>query len=266
MQSAAEHVLAVLDRRHTPGPGGRGRARGPRRRVRARQPRPDLRHAGGDRRRLARLPRRRPGRPGRPRQRLRADRRGGHPAGPPGPPRRAADARRRRARRPLRGRPTRPCGRPASTGTRSPTGPVGGRPVPAQRAVLGRRQLVGRRPGRAQPRRRGALVERQAPRRLRRPAAAGQSPAQDAELLDDADRALETIMLGLRLREGLPVPALSATGRERAGEPVARGLLEPARARRRPRRPHPPRPPARRRRHPRPHRLIAAPSAAMMTA
>jgi oxygen-independent coproporphyrinogen-3 oxidase len=56
--------------------------------------------------------------------------------------------------------------------------------------------------------------------------ASGQSPAQDAELLDDADRALETIMLGLRLREGLPMAALSATGRDRARDAVARGLLE----------------------------------------
>ena len=53
-----------------------------------------------------------------------------------------------------------------------------------------------------------------------------QSPAQDAELLDDADRALETIMLGLRLREGLPLTALSSTGRARAGNSVAQGLLD----------------------------------------
>src|ERR687894_648270 len=50
-------------------------------RLRARQPRPDLRHPGGDRRRLVRLARRRPGRASGPRQRLRADRRGGHAAG-----------------------------------------------------------------------------------------------------------------------------------------------------------------------------------------
>jgi putative oxygen-independent coproporphyrinogen III oxidase len=57
--------------------------------------------------------------------------------------------------------------------------------------------------------------------------ARGESPAQDTELLDDADRALETIMLGLRLRDGLPLTALSPTGRERAAAAVADGLLEP---------------------------------------
>jgi oxygen-independent coproporphyrinogen-3 oxidase len=56
--------------------------------------------------------------------------------------------------------------------------------------------------------------------------AAGQSPHQDAELLSDADRALETVMLGLRLREGLPLALLSDTGRRRADDAVARGLLD----------------------------------------
>ena len=56
--------------------------------------------------------------------------------------------------------------------------------------------------------------------------ARGESPAQDAELLDDADRALEAVMLGLRLRDGLPLTALTATGRARAGAAVAEGLLE----------------------------------------
>jgi oxygen-independent coproporphyrinogen-3 oxidase len=57
---------------------------------------------------------------------------------------------------------------------------------------------------------------------------AGESPAQDAEQLTDADRALETVMLGLRLREGLPLTALSPAGREQAAAAVAGGLLDPA--------------------------------------
>jgi putative oxygen-independent coproporphyrinogen III oxidase len=55
-----------------------------------------------------------------------------------------------------------------------------------------------------------------------------ESPVQDTELLDDDDRALETVMLGLRLREGLPLTALSEVGRARAADAVVRGLLEPA--------------------------------------
>src|SRR5919206_611079 len=42
--------------------------------------------------------------------------------------------------------------------------------------------------------------------------AAGESPAQDAELLDEADRALEAVMLGLRLRDGLRLELLSDAG------------------------------------------------------
>jgi oxygen-independent coproporphyrinogen-3 oxidase len=58
--------------------------------------------------------------------------------------------------------------------------------------------------------------------------AAGASPAQDAELLTAADRALEAVMLGLRLRDGLPLGALTDVGRARAHDAVVRGLLEPA--------------------------------------
>jgi putative oxygen-independent coproporphyrinogen III oxidase len=58
--------------------------------------------------------------------------------------------------------------------------------------------------------------------------ARGESPAQDSELLGAADRAMETIMLGLRLREGLPLAALSGAGRERAAVAVADGLLDAA--------------------------------------
>ncbi|MGY1673315.1 radical SAM family heme chaperone HemW [Geodermatophilus sp. SYSU D00710] len=56
--------------------------------------------------------------------------------------------------------------------------------------------------------------------------AAGESPVADREVLEPADRVLETVMLGLRLRDGLPLPALSDTGRLRAADAVARGLLD----------------------------------------
>jgi putative oxygen-independent coproporphyrinogen III oxidase len=51
-------------------------------------------------------------------------------------------------------------------------------------------------------------------------------PAADSELLTPADQALERVMLGLRLRDGLPLTALSDAGRARAAESVVRGLLE----------------------------------------
>jgi putative oxygen-independent coproporphyrinogen III oxidase len=57
--------------------------------------------------------------------------------------------------------------------------------------------------------------------------AGGLSPHADAELLGDDDRALEAIMLGLRLRDGLPLALLSDVGRNRAAESVTRGLLDP---------------------------------------
>jgi oxygen-independent coproporphyrinogen-3 oxidase len=57
--------------------------------------------------------------------------------------------------------------------------------------------------------------------------AAGLSPAADAEQLTAEDQALERVMLGLRLRDGLPLSALSDAGRSRAADCVVRGLLEP---------------------------------------
>jgi putative oxygen-independent coproporphyrinogen III oxidase len=57
--------------------------------------------------------------------------------------------------------------------------------------------------------------------------AAGLHPAADTELLTAEDQALERVMLGLRLRDGLPLEALSEAGRMRAAESVVRGLLEP---------------------------------------
>jgi putative oxygen-independent coproporphyrinogen III oxidase len=57
--------------------------------------------------------------------------------------------------------------------------------------------------------------------------ARGESPAADREVLTEGDRALETVMLGLRLREGLALSALGPAGRARAADAVARGLLEP---------------------------------------
>jgi len=56
----------------------------------------------------------------------------------------------------------------------------------------------------------------------------GDSPAQGSELLDDAARRVESIMLGIRLRDGVALEALSERGRARAGEAVTYGLLDRA--------------------------------------
>jgi oxygen-independent coproporphyrinogen-3 oxidase len=58
--------------------------------------------------------------------------------------------------------------------------------------------------------------------------ARGESPAAGREVLGEGDRALEAVMLGLRLRAGLPLGRLSDAGRARAADAVARGLLDPA--------------------------------------
>ena len=104
------------------GPGARRGARRPRRRLRARQPRPDLRHAGGDRRRPAAFGGRRRRGQRRPRVRVRPGRRGRHGAGPPGAARRGQRTRQRRAGAPLRTARRAAVGGGSRAGTRSPTG------------------------------------------------------------------------------------------------------------------------------------------------
>jgi oxygen-independent coproporphyrinogen-3 oxidase len=55
---------------------------------------------------------------------------------------------------------------------------------------------------------------------------AGRSPAQGREVLGDRSRRLERLLLGLRLREGLALGELSAGGRDAASRAVGYGLLE----------------------------------------
>ncbi len=56
----------------------------------------------------------------------------------------------------------------------------------------------------------------------------GVSPAQAREVLDRATRRVEQVLLRVRLREGLPVDLLEDDGRAAADDAVARGLAEPA--------------------------------------
>ena len=55
---------------------------------------------------------------------------------------------------------------------------------------------------------------------------AGESPEQDHEQLDVATRRMEDVMLRIRVRDGLAVEALSDAGRDAAGSLVGEGLLE----------------------------------------
>jgi oxygen-independent coproporphyrinogen-3 oxidase len=57
--------------------------------------------------------------------------------------------------------------------------------------------------------------------------AGGESPAQAREVLADAERRMEDIMLGVRLREGFPVSALPASAAQLAERHVASAHLDP---------------------------------------
>ena len=186
MQSAAPHVLARA------GPPAHRRAGPPQAAAEAREAgfehvNLDLIYGtpGETRRRLRRLAGGGDRRRGRPRQRVLADRRGRHPAGRPDRAAASCRTRRRRGRRPLPGRRGGADRGRLRAGTRCPTGP----PTAAARC---RHNLLywpaatgGVGPGRAQPRRRGALVERQAPRARTRSAwPSGARPAHGREMLD----------------------------------------------------------------------------------
>ncbi len=64
------------------------------------------------------------------------------------------------------------------------------------------------------------------PRRYAAALEQGHSPAAGREVLTDADAALERVMLGVRLREGLPIADLGPTARRNVAGNVAAGLLE----------------------------------------
>ncbi|GGU55404.1 radical SAM family heme chaperone HemW [Lentzea flava] len=57
--------------------------------------------------------------------------------------------------------------------------------------------------------------------------AEGKSPAAGREVLSDEDRRVERVLLELRLAEGLPTDVLDTAGREEARSAIADGLLEP---------------------------------------
>ena len=150
-----------------------------------------------------------------------------------GAPRRAAGARRRRPRRQVPRSPTsgsRPPGSrwyEVSNWARDPA--ARGGPVPAQPPLLDRGGLVGRRARGPLPRRRRPLVERQAPRGVRRPAgAAATSPAHAREMLDAEERRVERVLLEIRLRDGLD-PARAR--RRRPGGGAGAGRAGAARGR-----------------------------------
>lgn len=59
---------------------------------------------------------------------------------------------------------------------------------------------------------------------------AGDSPAAGRETLDDTTRRTERVLLGTRLRDGLPTTELSASGRHAVAGLIADGLVDPAAA------------------------------------
>ena len=59
---------------------------------------------------------------------------------------------------------------------------------------------------------------------------AGDSPAAGRETLDDETRRVERVLLAIRMREGLPISELGASGRTAVAGLIADGLIDPASA------------------------------------
>ena len=94
--------------------------------------------------------------------------------------------------------------------------------------LLDRRRLVGRRTRSALPRRRRALVERQAPDAVRRAGRPRSQPRRTAaRCWTPSTRRVERVLLETRLRQGLPVDVLDDAGRAALPVQVERGLVEP---------------------------------------
>ena len=71
------------------------------------------------------------------------------------------------------------------------------------------------------------MVERLHPRAWSEKSKNGISPAAAREVPDEESQRLESVMLGLRLREGVALDALTDEGRAAASHNLAAGLLEP---------------------------------------
>ena len=87
---------------------------------------------------------------------------------------------------------------------------------------------MGDRPRGAQPRGGERWWNVKHPRTYAERLAAGQSPAEDREVLTADQRSMERVMLGLRLAEGLSMADLDDAGRERAAIEARDGLLDEA--------------------------------------
>lgn len=100
--------------------------------------------------------------------------------------------------------------------------------MPAQRAVLAGRRLVGGGPGAHSHVGGVRWWNVKHPGAYAQALAEGRSPGAGREVLSEEDRRVERILLELRLVDGCPLSLLAPAGLAAAGRAVADGLLEAA--------------------------------------